>query len=144
VLRTKAVYYSDTSSLQPDEKARFDKGWSRATIPALGLQERSRVMAPAALWKFSRCREKAITIRGNGTSRRDADVVVCAEFRRYHSYPNDYNPGTSKVYAFFLPGDVRIENFPEQHHDNGTTKHQATQRLFKPTVRIYKNLRQPN
>lgn len=80
-------------------------------------------------------------IAGNGTSRRDADVLVCAEFRRYHSFQSDYNPGFVEGICFFLPGDIRIENFPKQHHNNYTTKHQATNRLFKPTVRVYKNLR---
>lgn len=141
VLRTKAVYYSDTSNLQPEEKSRFDKGFSRATYQLSDFKNEVVAWLRQHYGNSVVVGKKAITIRGNGTSRRDADVLVCAEFRRYHSYPNDYNPGYIEGICFFLPGDVRIENFPEQHHDNATTKHQGTHNLFKPTARVYKNLR---
>jgi hypothetical protein len=34
-----------------------------------------------------------------------------------------------------------IINYPKQHSDNCTTKHQATNGWYKPLVRIFKNLR---
>jgi hypothetical protein len=34
-----------------------------------------------------------------------------------------------------------VENFPKQHSDNLTIKHQATSSRFKPTIRIWKNMR---
>jgi hypothetical protein len=40
-----------------------------------------------------------------------------------------------------LPDDTRIDNFPVQHSDNCTAKHQLARSWFKPTVRIFKNLR---
>jgi len=48
---------------------------------------------------------------------------------------------SSKGFASFSPDGTRIDNFPEQHHDNCMDKHQGTYRLFKPTVRVYKNFR---
>jgi hypothetical protein len=38
-------------------------------------------------------------------------------------------------------GGARIKNFPERHSDNCTQKHQDTKGWLKPTVRIFKNLR---
>lgn len=35
----------------------------------------------------------------------------------------------------------RIVNYPRQHSENLTTKHQATQCRFKPTVRVFKSMR---
>lgn len=141
VLRTKAVYYSDTSNLKLDEKAKFDKGWSKATYQLQDFKNEVVAWLRKHYGDAVTVGPKAIKIAGNGTSRRDADVLVCAEFRRYHSFQNDYSPEYVEGICFFMPGDVRIENFPEQHHDNCTSKHQGTSRLFKPTVRVYKNLR---
>jgi len=140
VLRTRAVYYSDTDHLKPDEKAKFEKNWSAATY------DLSHFKTEVVTWLQKHYGDavvvgpKAITIAGNG-SRRDADVLVCAEFHRYYSFENEYNPNKVEGICFFLPDTTRVENFPEQHHDNCTSKHKNTNRLFKPTVRVYKNLR---
>ena len=42
---------------------------------------------------------------------------------------------------FYYRDNTQIVNFPQQHSDNCTTKHQNTNSWFKPTVRIYKNMR---
>jgi len=140
VLRTKAVYYSDTERLKPDEKTNFDKGWSRATYQLSDFKNEVVDWLRLHYGNAVVVGPKAITIAGNG-SRRDADVLVCAEFHRYYSFQNEYDPNVVKGICFFLPDGTRIENFPEQHHDNATSKYRDTQRLFKPTVRVYKNLR---
>jgi hypothetical protein len=69
-----------------------------------------------------------------------ADVLVCAKLRRYYSYPQYGDPVFVDGICFWYKG-VRIENFPERHSDNCTTKHQDTKQWFKHTVRILKNLR---
>lgn len=82
--------------------------------------------------------KKAIHIPGNN-SRRNADVLVCQQFRRYYSYA----PGAHGCHygvAFYANGS-RIENFPKQHADNCTAKHQATGQNFKRMVRVFKNMR---
>ena len=84
--------------------------------------------------------KKAIFIQGNG-SRRDADVLVCAKLRRYYTFPQYGEPVFVDGICFFLPDGTRIENYPIQHSDNCTTKHQNTGQWFKHTVRIFKNLR---
>jgi hypothetical protein len=141
VLRTRAIYYSDTDKLKPDEKAKFEKNWSAATYHLSDFKNEVVTWLIKHYGAAVTVGPKAIKIAGNGTSRRDADVLVCAEFHRYYSYENEYNPNKIEGICFFLPDGTRIENFPEQHHDNCTTKHKNTTRLFKPTVRVYKNLR---
>jgi hypothetical protein len=66
-------------------------------------------------------------------------VLICQQFRRYYSY----SPGAHGCHygvAFYVSGS-RIENFPKQHADNCTSKHQATNQTFKRMVRIFKNMR---
>jgi hypothetical protein len=82
--------------------------------------------------------KKALHIPG-ANSRRNADVLVCQEFRRYYSYaPGE--PACHYGVAFYVNGS-RIENFPKQHADNCTAKHQATNQNFKRMVRVFKNMR---
>jgi hypothetical protein len=79
-------------------------------------------------------------VKANG-SRRDADVVVCANFRRYYKFESFANENYAEGICFFTPDGTRIENFPKQHSANCTTKHQNTDQWYKPTVRIFKNIR---
>src|ERR1700722_9728991 len=81
--------------------------------------------------------KKAVLIPGNN-NRRSADVLIAQQFRRYYSYqPGSH--GYHEGVAFYANG-VRIENFPKQHCENCTAKHQATGN-FKRVVRIFKNMR---
>jgi len=81
---------------------------------------------------------KAIEISDDGQLPIPADVVPCVEHRYYYSYPKDSEPDyTSGVY--FEPrgsSDVYI-NYPTEHYQNGTDKHDN----YKQTVRIFKNAR---
>src|ERR1700751_1344006 len=43
--------------------------------------------------------------------------------------------------CFFTPDNSQIANYPNQHCENLTAKHQATNNKFKPLVRIFKNMR---
>jgi hypothetical protein len=42
---------------------------------------------------------------------------------------------------FYAADGTSIVNFPKEHSKDCTTKHQATHEWFKPTVRIFKNMR---
>jgi hypothetical protein len=82
---------------------------------------------------------KAITItRNNG--RRDADVIVCQEYRNFQSFSlqrtSDYVAGV------VIPTQQgELINYPKQHSANLTTQHQATRNMLKPMIRILKNMR---
>ena len=83
---------------------------------------------------------KALFVTGSG-SRRDADVLVAAELRRYYAFKSSTDQRYDEGICFFNSAGKRIDNFPKQHSDNCTTKHQNTKQWFKPTVRVFKNLR---
>lgn len=75
-----------------------------------------------------------------GSNRLPADVLVCSEYRLYYGALN-----SSRYYtgiAFYTRNEnEKVINFPKTHSENGTAKHQATNNWFKPTVRIFKNIR---
>ena len=83
---------------------------------------------------------KAVYIEGAGT-RRNADVLIAAGHRRYYTYKAAYNQTYEEGICFFNSLGDCTYNFPKQHSDNCTKKHQATNRWFKHSVRILKNAR---
>jgi hypothetical protein len=72
---------------------------------------------------------------------RDADVLVCTKYRRYRADSTGDDDRYHEGICFFRTDGTRIENFPKQHSGNCTTKHQSSNMWFKPTVRVYKNIR---
>lgn len=135
-----SVYYSDTSGLSAAEKQNFDRGFSRA---AYQLADFKREVFDWLRLKFGagvRIGKKAIKIPG-GNGRRDADVLVCAEHHNYISYPAQGVPQSRVGVVFWTTEGVEIVNYPKQHLENCTTKHQQTNQLFKRNVRVFKNMR---
>lgn len=83
---------------------------------------------------------KAIVLRGNG-SRRKADILVCTEYRRYYRYAFAGDTSFHSGIRFCTAEGQWIANYPKQHAENCTVKHQATNGWFKPSARILKNMR---
>jgi hypothetical protein len=81
---------------------------------------------------------KSIKLR-EGSNRLPADVVVGTQYRRYLSVNlNDYVEGIT----FWTRNENRQTiNYPKVHYRNGIIKHQGTNNWFKPSVRIFKNIR---
>ena len=83
-------------------------------------------------------RQEGFLIPGNN-SRRNADMLIAQQFRRYYSYEPGLH-GYHEGVAFYANGQ-RIENFPKQHSEKCTAKHKATNNNFKRMVRVFKNMR---
>jgi len=84
--------------------------------------------------------EKAIVIAVNG-NRRKADVIVAIQYRRYYKFVSTSNQSYEEGIFFYTSSGQEIANYPKQHSENLTKKHQSTSMWFKPMVRILKNLR---
>lgn len=83
--------------------------------------------------------DKAVRIK-SGQGRRDADIIVCYEYRHYKSFSvihtDDYVSG-----IVFPTSGGEIINYPKQHSANLTEQHQSSGAMLKPMVRILKNMR---
>ncbi|MGE5526992.1 MAG: nucleotidyltransferase [Rhodospirillaceae bacterium] len=140
VIRLNDTYYSDLNNLTEAAMGNFERAREAASY---GYDE---FKADVLFWLRKNYGaavnpgKKAILIKGNGT-RRDADVLVCASFRRYWKSSNGVDSNYAEGICFFLPDGTRIENFPKQHSDNCTAKHGQTNQWFKALVRVYKNMR---
>jgi hypothetical protein len=134
------TFYTDLTYLPEDDKKLYNAARSDAAY-TLG-----QFKIDVALWltkKFGSDVQpgtKAIFIQGSG-NRRNADVLVCAKLRRYHHFKSWDDQNYIEGISFLTSSGTRINNFPQQHCDNCTTKRHDTKNWFKHTVRVYKNLR---
>jgi len=135
-----STYYENIETLTPPDKVRHEADWSAASYQ---LSDFKREVAAWLTSNFGSSVDpsgKAILVPGSG-SRRDADVLACAQFRHYRSYAFPYSSDYADGICFWAPNGNRIENYPKQHSANLTTKHQATGGWVKPVVRVFKNWR---
>lgn len=138
VLKHNGAYYYDVSHLPADQKALYEREHSGKASYGYTQFEADAEAYIKRLYNGVQVGKKAVFVPGNN-GRRSADILVCQQFRRYTSYePGDirYHEGMA-----FFSGSKRIDNFPKQHSANCTTKHQETNGNFKPTVRVFKNMR---
>lgn len=76
----------------------------------------------------------AITVH-SGSSRVDADVVPCFDYRYYFS-----GGGSRKGTRIVTKEAKHFENFPAQHLENGRAKNSRTSSRFKAAVRLLKRV----
>jgi hypothetical protein len=138
VLCHTGAYYYDISGMSETEQAAFNATSSGNTTYGYTEFKRDAESFIKRLYNGVVTGKKAVHIPGNN-NRRNADVLVCQTFRRYYSYRNGVH-GCHYGVAFYVNGS-RIENFPKQHADNCSAKHQATNQKFKRMVRVFKNMR---
>jgi hypothetical protein len=140
VMRLDSIWYYDANLLPKEQYEAFDRAY-----PGTAEYSLTQFKAQVVEWlnkKFTGVKvgSKAIFIPSNGT-RRDCDVLVCAHFKYYYSFRSAADERKDEGICFFLKDGTRIVNFPKQHSENCTAKHKETNQWFKPTVRIYKNMR---
>ena len=141
VIYTKDTYHYDIDHLPADQKQRYQQ--ENKDVPSAGPSFKQEVIA----WlnkQYGAANvipgNKAILLKGN-SYRRDADILIATEHRQYYSYNGDPKVGHHKGVRFFAANGTSIVNFPKLHGRACTDKHQATNDQFKPTIRIFKNMR---
>ncbi len=81
---------------------------------------------------------KSIKVKA-GNGRLPADVMASCQYRKYRTVDtNDYVEG---MCFWTIRDDRKIINYPKFHYDNGSLKHQNSNSWYKPTVRLFKNIR---
>jgi predicted nucleotidyltransferase len=136
---TSSNYY-DLDNLSDAEKECFNSSLSPGGYSFKDFREELFAWLQANFGAGVKSGNKAIFVPGNG-SRRDADVLPCFEHRRYMSFPSRAQATYREGICFWTKKGDKIVNYPVQHSDNGTSKHQATSSRFKPNVRVMKNIR---
>lgn len=130
----------DVEALPPAPKAAFKAAYVDATYTLANFKGDVVKQLEKEFKTSVQAGTKAIKIEASG-NRRSADVLATMKFRRYHHFVSTSDESYTEGVCFFTSGGARVANYPKQHSANCTTKHQATESWYKPTVRIFKNLR---
>lgn len=133
-------WHSDLSGLSADAQSRYDAAFVAATY---GYPEFKRDVTQALTDRFGPAVEpgsKAISINALG-NRRKVDVLVAVQYRRYYAFATPLQQDFAEGICFWDSAGQQIVNFPRQHAQNLTAKHQATGGRLKPLIRAFKNLR---
>ena len=141
VIRYDGAFYYDVSQLPAGQAAIRDQAFGPGDYPYDDFKRHVQTALTTAFGAAAvTAGTKAIKISAN-SSRRSADVVVAFEHLRYHRFISTADDNHVTGISFFDSAGMRIDNFPDQHSENLTAKHQATTNRFKPTIRMFKNMR---
>ncbi len=134
------VYFHGISALSDTDKANFRRAWVAAGYGYAAFKRDVLALLTKKFGKDVVAGDKAIQIAASG-SRRKADVIVAVEYREYTSHNDVAGINYISGIAFRDAANNLIANYPKRHSDNLTMKHQATGGWLKPTIRIFKNIR---
>jgi hypothetical protein len=141
VICLKTIFHHDVTGMTPPEQAAFDQALPNGTDTFAGFKAEVLQVLRERFGASVAPGPKAIKIPAD-SARRNADVIVATNFRRYHRFVNLNDQQYDEGICFFTDKNVRIVNYPKQHSANCTNKHQGTSSWYKPAVRILKNMRQ--
>jgi predicted nucleotidyltransferase len=144
VVELNETYGYDISELNQTQKAAFD----RQFIPASYSYQEFRNDVQQSLERYYGSRlveshNKCIKVLKD-SGRLDADVVPAQKYRLYRPsafYPSTLPQPIEGIRFFTQRENRQVVNYPKRHYQNGVEKNQATEEWYKPTVRIYKNVR---
>lgn len=137
------LFYYNLDGLNENDKAAF-----RRDHPNVAEYDLAKFKADIVSWlsksypqDFDPAKgNKALHIAGRN-NRRDADILVCAQHKKYSAYPNPDGAKFAEGVIFHPRNGGSIVNYPKKHSDNLTQKHQETGEWLKPTIRVFKNIR---
>lgn len=140
VIRLDDSFYSDVDDLSEKEQAALRQAFPDATYTLKTFKQDVLSVLRAQYGSSVHAGAKAVAIGANG-SRRKADVMVAAQYRRYSRFRSASDSTYAQGICFFNSRGECIANYPQQHSSNLTAKHQASSKWLKPMVRVLKNMR---
>jgi hypothetical protein len=140
VIRLDNCFQHDLSQLPAEQQDAFENSHNDATYTHVDFKADVISVLSTKYGNGIEPGEKAIAIAASG-NRRKADVIAAIQYRRYHKFLSTSDQSYDEGICFYTSSGTKIANYPKQHSDNLTTKHQCTSKLFKPMARILKNLR---
>jgi hypothetical protein len=144
VIRLDSIYRGDVSGLPIEQQIAYQlflANGGRATYTFDEFKKGVVTRLSTAFGEdYVQAGNKAIKVKPNDT-RRSADVVACYEYRRFTRFVSESDQDFISGIIFPSTSSGEVINYPRLHSENLTQKHQATNSWFKPTVRIFKNMR---
>ena len=141
VVMLKDAWWRDISDLSPVEQSIYKEAFSDATYGFKDFRE-DVLVALRSYYGPGMVEEGENSLKVKAASGRlGADVIVCLQYRKYRFFwareVQDFIEGI----AFQRKDGRLIINYPKLHSEGCTEKNKATAGWFKPTVRVFKNMR---
>lgn len=140
VMCSDASFNYNIDNLPDDQKAAFHRDHPGNGASAQSFQQDVYAWLKKQYGSDVEPPKKAIHIKAT-SYRRAADVLACIEHKQYTRYLSAGDQHHFPGVQFITLDGTRIVNFPEEHSKDCSAKHQATNSWFKPTIRIFKNMR---
>lgn len=140
VIKLNDCFQHDLSELPTEQQDAFTASHSDATYTHIDFRADVLNVLTGGYGSDVKAGEKAIAISAN-SNRRKADVIAAIQYRRYFKFLSTSNQSYDDGICFYTSSGKQIANYPKQHSENLTRKHQNTNMWFKPMARIFKNLR---
>ncbi|MDP2998446.1 MAG: nucleotidyltransferase [Bryobacterales bacterium] len=135
------AFRQDVSQLTPSELFLYNSSFSTATYAFPQFRKDVLDQLTAYYGKTLVTEGKNSIKLKPASGRLGADVIVCLDYRRYIRFNGLHDQSFVQGIAFDRTDGVSIINYPKLHSANCTAKNKATSGWFKPTVRIFKNMR---
>jgi len=141
VVELASVFRYGLGQLPPDQVRAFHAEYSNATYQFTDFKQAvvEQLQHTYGAHAVS-LGHKSVKLRG-GSGRLGADIVVCHQYRDYHWFRSILDQDYDEGIIFPTAYGRDVINYPKLHAHNCTRKHKATKQWFKPTVRIFKNIR---
>ena len=125
VIRCDTTFYHNVTELPLDQQSAFHTSFSSETYSYSTYKGHVQAALAAAFGHSVKPGKKAIKVEANG-SRRNADVVVAFNYVNYYKFNSAFDQSFDTGIVFFTSDNTRIVNYPKQHSENLTKKHQST------------------
>ncbi|MBI5195151.1 MAG: nucleotidyltransferase domain-containing protein [Nitrospirae bacterium] len=137
VVLHKSYYFPDVGGLSESDKTAYWKNFTESnyTFPQFKNDIHALLKDTFGTSMVTR-KNKCIRVNGNDY-RVNADVVPCFVHKRFCALSSVEVEGVELV----SDAGIHIHSFPKQHYDNGVTKNNDTEKMYKSVARILKNIR---
>lgn len=141
VMMLTSSWRRDISELPQDQANAYARAFSTATYQFSDFRN-GVVSQLQKVYGYSNVKvgNKSVKIAAS-PGRLGADIVVCQQYRYYRSFYSPSSQSFDEGIIFPASTGGEIINYPKLHSQNCTDKHQNTGQVFKPTVRVFKNMR---
>lgn len=140
VIKLTSSFKRDLSSLKTEAEDRYHSTKSDASY---GWEEFEKEVYSTLndYYKSSKVSRDNIAIKIEGyNGRKDADILVCQEYRNYKKFPKESDSEDNYVEGVWFKtlNGQKLVNYPNKHTENGINKNQKVGD-YKSTIRMFKN-----
>ena len=136
VIESSSVFYSN---LNEYEKQQLDLGTGRYSYRDFRNEVVKALKSHYGADLVDDSGQKSIKITSPSTSNRlNADAVPCIAYRHYLNLSSF----TKGITFWTQCSNEQVINYPKLHIQNGSHKNRGTHKCYKPTVRMFKNVRE--